>query len=147
MADGRLTADRRLAVLAERDVGGGAAHVEREDVVEAGLAGDEQRPCDTAGWSGQNAVDRVARRLARRHQPGVGAQDVHVRPRADAAQLLLQPVDIGGHPGPHVRVHARGQGALVLAELGQDLRRERDREPGIQPLDDLADLRSCSPFT
>ena len=79
VADRGLAADRRLAVLAERDVRRRAAHVEGEDVVEARLARDEERACDAAGRAREDAVDRVARRLARRHQAGVGAQDVDVR--------------------------------------------------------------------
>jgi hypothetical protein len=140
VANRGLAADRRLAVLAEGDVGGRAAHVEREDVVEAGLACDEQRPRDTSGRTGEHTVDRIARRLPRRHQPGVGAEDVHVRLGADPAQLLLQPVDVVRHFRAHVRVHAGGQRALVLAELGEDLRRERDREARVEALDDLPDL-------
>ena len=78
VADRGLAADRRLAVLAQGDVGRRAAHVEGEDVVEAGLARDEERAGDAAGRPGEHAVDRVARRLPRRHQTGVGAQDVHL---------------------------------------------------------------------
>ena len=60
--------------------------------------------------------------------------------RADAVQLLLQALDVVGDLRAHVRVHARGQRALVLAELGQHLGRERHREARVEALDDLADL-------
>ena len=59
VADRRLAPDRRLAVLAQRDVGRRAAHVEGQDVVEPRLAGDVERAGDAAGRAGQDPVDRV----------------------------------------------------------------------------------------
>ena len=49
LADRGLAADRRLARLAQRDVGRGAAHVERQDVREARARGDVERACDAPG--------------------------------------------------------------------------------------------------
>jgi hypothetical protein len=121
VADRRLATDRRLAVLAEGDVGRRSAHVEGEDVVIARLTRDEERAAHAAGRTGEHTVDRVPRRLSRRHQPGVGTQDVHLRLRADPVQLLLQALDVVGDLRTDVRVHARGQRALVLPELGQNL--------------------------
>ena len=140
VTDRGLAPDRRLAVLTERDVGRRAAHVEGEDVVEPRLAGDVERAGDAARRAREDAIDRVAHRLARRHQTGVRAEDVDVAGRTDALQLLLQAVDVRRDLRPDVRVHARGQRPLVLAELGQHVRGERHREPRIQPLDDLPDL-------
>ena len=88
--DRRLAADRRLPVLAEGDVGGRPSHVEGEDVVEAGLARDEERAGDAARRPREHRVDRVPRRLARRHQACVRAEDVDVRLRADRLQLGLE---------------------------------------------------------
>ena len=138
--DRRLAPDRRLAVLAERDVGGRPSHVEREDVVEAGFARDEERAGDAARRAGEHRVDRVAGRLARRHQARVRAEDVDVRLRADRLELGLEAADVVGDLRPDVRVHARGERALVLAELGQHVRAQRDREARIEALDDRADL-------
>ena len=138
--DRRLAPDRRLPVLAERDVGGRPSHVEREDVLEAGLGGDEEGAGDTAGRPGEHRVDRVPRRLAGRHQPRVGAEDVHVRLRADRLELGLEAVHVVGDLRPHVGVHAGRQRPLVLPELGQDLGAERHREARVEALDDGADL-------
>ncbi len=139
MADRGLSPDRRLAVLTEGDVGRRPAHVEGEDVVEPGLAGHEQAAGDATRGAGENAVDRVSRRLPRRHQAGVGAEDVDLRLRADPGEPALQLLDVGGDLRPDVRVHARRERALVLAELGQHLRREGHGEARVEPLDDLAD--------
>ncbi len=145
VTDRRLAPDRRLPVLAERHVSRRPAHVEREDVVVARLARDEQRAGDAARRAGEDAVDRVAGGFACRHQARVGAEDVHFGFGADPAQLLLEAVDIVRHLRPHVRVHAGRQGPLVLAELGQHLGRERHREARVQTLDDLADLPLVRP--
>ena len=98
VADRGLAADRRLAVLAERDVGRRPAHVEREDVRVAGLRGDVQRAGDAAGGPGEHAVDRVALRLGGRHQAGVGAQDVDVAGRAELLERALQALHVGRRP-------------------------------------------------
>ena len=138
--DRRLAPDRRLPVLAERDVGGRPSHVEREDVLEAGLGGDEEGAGDTAGRPGEHRVDRVPCRLAGRHQPGVRAEDVHVRLRPDRLELGLEAIHVVGDLRPHVGVHAGRQRPLVLPELGQHLGAERHREARVEALDDGADL-------
>ena len=145
VADRRLAPDRRLRLLAERHVGRRAAHVEREDVVVAGLARDVERARDAAGRPGEHAVDRVPRRLARRHHARVRAQDVDVGRRAEPVSSDCRLLDVVRHPRPHVGVHARGQRPLVLAELGQHVRGERDREARVQALDDLGDLLLVAP--
>ena len=94
VADRRLAPDRRLAVLAQRDVGGRPAHVEREDVRVARLDGHVERAGDAAGGAGEHAVDRVPLRLGRRHQARVGAQDVDVAGRAELLERALQPLDV-----------------------------------------------------
>ena len=140
VADRRLAADRRLTVLAERHIGRGATHVEREDVVVACLAGDVERAGDAAGRAGEDAVDRVPHRLLRRHQAGVRPQDVDFGLRADPAELRLQVLDVARDLRPDVGVHAGGQGALVLPELGQDVAGQRHRKAGVEALDDRSDL-------
>ena len=55
-------------------------------------------------------------------------------------ELGLQVVDVARHLRPDIGVHARCQRALVLAELGQHVARQRHREAGVDTLDDRADL-------
>ena len=77
LADRGLAADRRLAGLAERDVGRRAAHVEGEDVRVAGARGDVQRAGDAAARARQHAVDRVAgrpRRASSRRRRSAGCR-------------------------------------------------------------------------
>jgi hypothetical protein len=126
--------------VCEIDVGRGAAHVEREDVREAGSARHVERSGDAAGGAGEHAVDRVAGCLARRHHAGVGAQDVDLGAHAQPLQRRLQRVDVARDLRAHIGVHAGGQRALVLAEPGQHRARRRDREAGVQRLHQVGDL-------
>ena len=65
MADRGLPPDRRLAVLAERDVRRSAAHVKGEDVAEPRASCATYRaPATPPGRAREHAVDRVARGLA-----------------------------------------------------------------------------------
>ena len=60
VADLGLAADPRGEVLDEGDVGGGAAHVEGDQVAVAALLGDPHRAGDAAGRAGQQHGDRGA---------------------------------------------------------------------------------------
>ena len=140
LPDGRVAADRGLTVLAERHVGRRATHVEREDVRMPGTDRHREGAGNAAGRTGQDAVDRVATRLARRHQASVRAKDVDVTRGATLLQLVVKTIDVRLHLRAHERVHARGQGALVLAELRHDVRGQGDGEARVEALDDLADL-------
>ncbi len=51
-----------------------------------------------------------------------GAPDAHL------VQPVLDPRQVAGHDRPDVVVHHRGDGAVVLAELGQDVRGQRHRQ-------------------
>ena len=59
------------------------------------LRGDEEGAGDSAGRAREHAVDRVAGRLARRHQARVGAQDVDLGLRADRRRARSELLDVG----------------------------------------------------
>ena len=124
-ADHALALARRLAADDRADVGGGAAHVERNRVGEAGASRDVRR------------TDRAGRR-ARQQRPGrvrggFGQGD-HAAGRPHHEWLRQpggagrhpQPAEVAGHDRPEVRVGGRRRGALVLANLGRDLVRGND---------------------
>ncbi len=138
--DLRLALDRRLAVLAERDVGRGPAHVEGQHVLVARPAGDVERARHAARGAGEDAVDRVLRRDGDAHEARVRAEDVEVAFDAELAQRALEVLEVGLDARPHVRVHAGRQGPLVLPELGQHVGRDRDGEAGVELVDDVPDL-------
>ena len=65
-------------------------------------------------------------RRAERHQSAVRADDLERGCRAAGDELLLESVEIVPQNRSDVRVHHGRHGPLVLAELGGDLRRDRD---------------------
>ena len=139
VADVRLARDLRPPGHADGDVRRRPAHVEREDAVEARVGRDERRAADTAGRAGQDGLHRVLAGRLEAHQPAVRAHDLDRRPHvrggeavADVRQVLLE-------RRGDVRVHQRRHGALVLAELGQDLGRDRERQVGRDGRGDLGD--------
>ena len=129
----------RHAVEDQRDIGGGAAHVEREQILVAGLPGNPERTGDAAGGAAHQYVDRRVSAGLDRGQPAVRAQDVKVRIDLALRQLLLEVADVDLDHGRYVGVGDRGDRALVLVHLRQDLGRDRDRDAGHDLVGDLAD--------
>ncbi len=122
-------ADRQLAHMrlislpdttgAERDVGGGAAHIERDDAVEAGGGGYLERAGNASGGAGERRAHGQAPGGLRAHAAAAGAHD----PQAGDAllpQLRLQPGQVAGDDGSDVGVGDCGGCALILTVLGQD---------------------------
>ena len=64
------------------------------------------------------------------HETAVGAHDVHRGVQVDGAELVVEALEVAPHARAHVGVHHRHQGALVLAELRQDLAGEGNRNVG-----------------
>ena len=124
--------------LDEPGLGGGAAHVEGQDVVEpedvAEMGGDD----DSRGRSGLD------------HEHGLGAgglegqdatarlHDEELALESGIAQALFDSGEIPFDDGPHPRVDEGGAGPEVLAELRSDLRGERDHRFGEHLVHDLA---------
>ena len=96
-------------------------------------------PLTPPAGPGQHRLHGVLARRLEAHQPAVGAHDLERRPDvggcepvADVRQVLLE------HRGD-VRVHQRRHRALVLAELREDLGRDRHRQVGRDGGRDLRD--------
>ena len=130
----RVVAERGLA----RDRGRAVAHQgrrrsevppmsESQGVSVSGEPGHERGARHSAGRSREHGVSRRVAGSGDAHEPAVGAHDVHRRVQVDGAELVVQALEIAPHARAHVGVHHRHQGALVLAELRQDLRGEGDR--------------------
>ena len=79
---------RGLRSWTSADVGGGAAHVEGDQVAVAALLGDPHRAGDAAGRAGQQHGDRGADRRVGRLQAAVAAQDRQLAGDAAVAQLV-----------------------------------------------------------
>ena len=140
VADLGLPADPRGQVLHQGDVGGGAAHVEGDQVAVAALLGDPHRAGDPAGRAGQQHGDRGARSprrptAGRRRCAGSPARR-RPRPRASLSDSVC---DVPLHLRLHVAVGDGGERALVLAHLGQHVGGQRHRDAGQHLGGDLGD--------
>ena len=123
---------RRLPVLREADVGRGAADVERDHVVVAGLLAGPDAADDAGDGAGHEQVDRPRDRALRRGHAARRRHQVELRPDLQRLELLLEAADVARDLRADVGVEADGREALVLAVLRQDLR--RDREEGLGEL-------------
>ncbi len=63
------------------------------------------------------------------------------RPVAFGREGTLEAPEIAGHQGLHIGVGDGGRGALVLARLWTDLRRQRDADVRTLPREDVADVQ------
>ena len=80
----------RLAVADQARLGGGAAHVERDDVGEAERLPDLRRRDDAADRTGLHHGDRPLGRDLRRHHAAVRAHDREIAAKADVAEARLR---------------------------------------------------------
>jgi hypothetical protein len=123
-------AERGLAFRDQRDVGGGAAHVEGDEVGGDAARGQRHRRRDAAGGAGERGADREPRRLGHRSHAAM-AQD---HEESAAVARLFQPrreaVEIAPHHRRDVGVHGGGAEALEFLDLRQDVGREGDVEAG-----------------
>ena len=114
--DGVASQNRRGGLLdaarAQGHIGGGAAHVQRDDVRVAGLNAGMEGPHYAAGRAAQDG----AYRLLRRQSCGDASAGRLHNPQP-LAQRLLQFPQVSGHHRPDVGVDHNRAGALVLPEL------------------------------
>ena len=120
--------DQRRAVLDQAGLGGGAAHVEGHQPVDAeqfGIMAGGERTGSRA------ALDHPHRVLARRLGPDHAAGGQHDQRRvgeALAAQPVAETLEIGLRDRHRIGVHRRGRGALIFADLRRDLRGGADED-------------------
>ena len=117
---------RRLAVADQARLGGGAAHVERDDVGIAERDADPRRGDDAADRPGFHHRHRPLGRDLRRHHAAVRAHDRQVAAKADAAEARLEVLHIAADLRADIGVDHRGRHALELAVLAQDVVRQRE---------------------
>ncbi len=141
--DAALGGQRGLAVDDDRDVGGGAAAVAGQDLVEARDLGD-QRGAEGAGrGAGQDGGDRLVHDLLGGEHAAVGLHHVerHVPLDVGAGEGVqpgLDVADVARELRLHRGVDERRHRALVLAVLAQHLRGDADDGLGVLLAQDLA---------
>ena len=125
-----LRSERRLPILNEADVGARAPHVERDA---AGKTGTLRQPCcshDARCRPRQQCLDRPAGDVAHAGQAAVRLHDVE-RIRADVEPLvdcLGKAGQVGRQHGRNVRIEGGHEQPPILTALGQDIRRQADRQ-------------------
>ena len=130
--------DVRLAVLDQAGLGGGAAHVEGDDVVVADPAAEMGAGQGAAGGPGLQEPDGEADRHLRRHQAAGGLGEVEPAPEAATFEGRDEAAHVAGHQGLDVGVGGGGRGALVFAELRVHLRGEGDGKVRVAGGDQIA---------
>ena len=133
-----LGRDGGMSVLDQAGLGRGAAHVERNHIPLAGKLAEEGRGEAAARRARFEETDREGARglgrneaAGRMHQPQRAAE-------AALPQLALEAAHIEVHQRLHEGIGAGGDEALILAELGHHLARQRHGDLGIERADRLA---------
>ena len=132
--DLELRRDQRIAVRDHAGLGGGAAHVEGEDIVVPEQPAVPGRGQGAARRSGLHQPDRGLGARVDLHQTAVGLHEeqgrrnleLRVESIAQAAEILLR-------DALHVDVGQHGRPAHVLADLGHELAGQRDLDAGQDP--------------
>ena len=105
------------AAGAEGYVGGGAAHIQCDDVGIAGLDAGVEGAHHAAGRAAEDSAHRLFGGQAGGDAAAGGLHNTQA-----AAQHGFQPGQVAGHHGAYVGVDYYRAGALVFAELREDLR-------------------------
>jgi len=121
-----LAPDKRHAVVDDARLGGRAAHVERQKLRLAALARGLGRGQGAGGGPGLDEAYRQTPGERRQRDAARGLHDVELAGNLPLGEPSLEVFQIAGHQRRHVDVGRRRRGALVLADLGHDLRRARD---------------------
>ena len=115
--DLELAREERLAAIDHAGLGGGAAHVEGEQPVQAHLPGAARRRERARGGARLDEPDRDALGGLRGGDAARGHHDVEPARDPELLQLALEVVEVARHQRHHVHVRGGGGGALVLADL------------------------------
>ena len=124
-SDGTFNAGRRLASgVEERDVGGGAPHIEGENRRYGGRARDAERTDDTSCRAGEDGADGLAGGGCSGEDSAGGLHDAECG--VGPSQPALEGMNVALQLGREIGIEGDGGAALVLAEFREDLMRERD---------------------
>lgn len=122
--------DGRRAAFHQGQLGGGAAHVEGQQVrllVADAVVGGGDRP---AGRSGFQQFDRIAARLAQVAESAVGQHHQYAAAQAQRGQLVFQRGEIAIRQRLDVSVGDRGRATLEFADDRRHLGRQRKADIG-----------------
>ena len=125
-------------------LGGGAAHVEGDDVRHAARPRQRMGADHAAGRAGLDDVHGLGGGRRGAHQAAVRLHDQERRADAPRREVGLEAREIARDDRHHIGVDHGARGALVLLDLGQHLGAQRERQIGRQAPDDCLISRSCA---
>ena len=128
----------QLAVVDERDVGRGAAHVEPDGVPEAARRRDVASGDRARRDAGAGEPESEPGRRPWRHHAAARVQKEQVSVVAAFGQPLAEAADVAADEGREDGVRDRGREALVLEDLRQHLARRGHGHAGQLLLEELA---------
>ena len=110
----------RFEILDQRNVGRGAAYIERQDILESGIFANPKRAGHPARWPRHQYVDRMLFGLFRRHQPTVGTEQRQLSRHSRYLQFVTQIADIIADHRTHCGIGNGGERAFIFLHFGQD---------------------------
>ena len=120
----------RLEIFNQRNIGRGAANIERKNILETRILRDPQRARHAPCRSRHQYAHRMFLGLGRRHQPAIRTQQRKLARHPALLQLVAQVRNIFADHRAHRGIGDGGQGALIFLHLGEHFVRERNRRLG-----------------
>ncbi len=121
---------QRLAAGDHRELGGGAPHIEGEQILVAGRGAEGRGGQRSPGGTALQQPDREASGRLDRGQRAGGDQHQQRAAESRPRQPLLQIAQVALDPGLDVDIGHGRRGALVLADLRRHVGRDRDADIG-----------------
>ena len=140
-ADQRLRGGERLALVDHAGLGGGAAHVEGDGILDAERVAERLRADHAGGRAGLEHADALVLRLRRLVEAAGRLHDQERAAKAFAAHVRVDLADIAPHLRADIGVGDHGRAALELAVFLAELVRGRDEHPGMVLLQDRLGAR------
>src|SRR5260221_392472 len=123
-ADAEAVDDPRLAAAHQPGLGGGAAHVEADDILDAIERAGPRRADHPGGGPRFDALDRLGGDAGGGHYSAVRLHDLERRGDAHFPQRTPQPLEIAGHQRADRGGHDRRRRAGVFAGMRPEFRRQ-----------------------
>ena len=120
----------RQPVFNQARLGRGAAHIERQDLVQTGLLAQPGRSQDPGRRPGFDHKGRFVTGQLGRHDPAVGLHDQ--QPLAVGRQVVFETVQIAVHDRNQRGVNHGRAGPLILPDLGVDVGRNAHHRAGAE---------------
>ena len=122
------TRPRRLTVADQANLGGGAAHVKRQNFIEAAFTRQVRRQNGAPRRARLNQPDREPLGQSQGGQPATRHHQQQGAHHARLRHLLTQTTQVAGHQRAHIGVRHRGGKALVFPHFRTHFAGQADRD-------------------